>query len=125
MNLIRLLVLFFLLVITFLVTNMPNFHLDGYIGLPNSTFMGIASHAGYYFVMSLSIFILFHNLRIPVLLVYFLFSIPALFEFSQGLMPGRTVSIYDMLGNYIGLAVGLSIGFLLRHFMKTKVRPKH
>jgi VanZ family protein len=100
---------------------MPNFHLDGYLGLPGTLLIDMTIHGSYYFIITFPIFLLLHNRKMPVLFLYFLFFIPALFEFSQALIPGRSVSAHDLIANYLGIAPALSICFFVRYiFRETK-----
>lgn len=124
MNSIRFFTLILLLVVTLFITNTPNFHLEGYLGLHNFLASDIAIHGSYYFVITFPVFLLLQNTKIPAFVIYIFFFIPAIFEFSQALIPGRTVSAYDMLGNYLGLAAGLSICFFMRYLLKGKYRTK-
>jgi VanZ family protein len=124
MNLTRVLIIIGLFIVTFFITNTPDFHLDGLIGLRSSTATDIMSHASYYFIITFPIFILLNNTRIPVFFICFLLFIPAIFEFSQAFVPGRSVSAYDMLGNYIGIISGLSICFLCRYLINRKLKFK-
>ena len=124
MNSAKVFILIFLFIVTSLITNIPYFHLDGLIGLRSSVATDILAHASYYFIISFPIFLLLYNVKIPSSFIYFLFFIPALLEFSQALVPGRTASATDMLGNYIGIAAGLSICFLCRYLIKWKLRSR-
>ena len=112
----RLSVVILLAITTLLITDLPNFHLEGFFGLSNSHMTDILAHGSYYFVISFPLFLLSRKRKIPVLVLCFLLLLPAVLEFTQAFVPGRTASLYDMFGNYIGLAVGLSICFLLQHF---------
>ena len=109
-------VLILLFIATLLITDLPNFHLEGLFGLNNSHTTDIIAHGSYYFVISFPLFLVFRNRKISLGTFCVLLLIPALLELSQAFIPGRTASLYDMFGNYIGLIVGLAICLLCQHF---------
>ena len=123
----RISVVIFLFIATLLITDLPNFHLEGLFGLKNSHATDIIAHGSYYFIISFPLFLVLRNRKIPVPVFCLLFLIPALLEISQAFIPGRTASLYDMLGNYIGLVVGLAICLLCQYFwqiLKSRAQPQ-
>lgn len=120
MKIIRVVAIGVLGIITLLVTNLPGFHLHEYFGLPNSNTTDIICHGIYYFVVTSILIILYANISIPVIFLFILLLIPAILEVSQLLMPGRTVSAYDLLGNYLGLGAAILLN-IASPFILTRI----
>ena len=120
MNYARVIIIIILFFVTLLITNFPKFHLGEYFGMDGTRDMDMISHAVFYFVMCIVTLLLFQNSKISRLASFVLWVLPAILEFTQAFVPGRTVSFFDMIGNYLGIVSGLLIYLLVKQLQKTK-----
>ncbi|WP_205512166.1 VanZ family protein [Longitalea arenae] len=94
-----------LLIVTGIFCEWPNFHPENYFGAGYHWWLDMLCHGGYYFVITIFLYILFCKGRnkgvfwIAVLLSSYLF------EMLQSFVPGRSVSLLDMTSNFLGISL--------------------
>jgi len=102
-------------IVTAVLTNFPDFHPEKIIGWRYSVSTDMLFHGGYYFFISLFLFfsLNINKTSLPVKIV--LLIIPSVLEGSQYFVHGRSLSLTDLIANYIGIALAYVTWLGLRH----------
>ena len=102
-------------IITIVLTNFPDFHPEKILGWRYSVSTDMLFHGGYYFCIGLLLFfsLNFNKARLPVKTG--LLFIPAILEGTQYFVQGRSISVTDMVANYIGLSLAYVTWLILRN----------
>ena len=94
-----------LLILTGLFCEWPNFHPEHYLGANYHWWLDMIFHGGYYFVITILLYILFCRGRhVAVFWVTVLLS-SYVFEGLQYFIPGRSFSLLDMTSNLLGISL--------------------
>ena len=92
-----------LLIVTIVLTNLPDFHLEEYLGMEYAWWFDMLQHGGYYLVATLTLFHLLPYQKRSYRLFLIVFGISAALEFSQLLVDGRSFSMLDLTSNFLGI----------------------
>ncbi|AEV96492.1 hypothetical protein A4D02_20215 [Niastella koreensis] len=104
-----------LLIITGLFCEWPNFHPEHYFGSEYHWWLDMIFHGGYYFVITILLYIVFCRGRHKAVFWIAVFLSSGLFEICQSFVPGRSVSWLDMTSNFIGITLAtLTCSFFYR-----------
>lgn len=98
-----------LLVVTGLFCEWPNFHPEHYFGANYHWWLDMVFHGGYYFVITLLLYIVFCKGRYKGLFWIAVLLSSYLFEIGQSFVPGRSVSLLDMTSNFLGISLATLI----------------
>lgn len=99
----RIVLFIVLLVITGLFCEWPNFHPEHYFGAEYHWWLDMIFHGGYYFVITLLLYIVFSKGRNKFVFWLAVFLSSVLFEAGQSFVPGRSVSLLDVTSNFLGI----------------------
>jgi VanZ family protein len=94
-----------LLVVTGVFCEWPNFHPEHFMGANYHWWLDMIFHGGYYFVITILLYIFFCKGRYKLLFWLAVLLSSYLFEALQSFVPGRTVSILDMTSNFLGVSL--------------------
>lgn len=100
-------VIFFitLLIVTGLFCEWPNFHPEHYFGANYHWWLDMIFHGGYYFVITIFLFIVFCKGRYKFVFWLAVLLSSYFFEILQSFVPGRTVSLLDLTSNTLGITL--------------------
>jgi VanZ family protein len=94
-----------LLVTTGVFCEWPNFHPEHFMGANYHWWLDMIFHGGYYFVITILLYIFFCKGRYQFLFWLAVLLSSYLFEAFQSFVPGRTVSLLDMTSNFLGVSL--------------------
>ncbi len=94
-----------LLVVTGVFCEWPNFHPEHIMGANYHWWLDMIFHGGYYFVITILLYIFFCKGRYKFLFWLAVLLSSYLFEALQSFVPGRTVSLLDMTSNFLGVSL--------------------
>ena len=94
-----------LLVVTGVFCEWPNFHPEHFMGANYHWWLDMIFHGGYYFVITILLYIFFCKGRYQFLFWLAVLLSSYLFEALQSFVPGRTVSILDITSNFLGVTL--------------------
>ena len=94
-----------LLVTTGVFCEWPNFHPEHFMGANYYWWLDMIFHGGYYFVITILLYIFFCKGRYQFLFWLAVLLSSYLFEAFQSFVPGRTVSLLDMTSNFLGVSL--------------------
>jgi VanZ family protein len=94
-----------LLVTTGVFCEWPNFHPEHFMGANYHWWLDMIFHGGYYFVITILLYIFFCKGRYQFLFWLAVLLSSYLFEALQSFVPGRTVSLLDMTSNFLGVSL--------------------
>jgi VanZ family protein len=98
-----------LLVVTGAFCEWPNFHPEHFMGANYHWWLDMIFHGGYYFVITILLYIFFCKGRYKFLFWLAVILSSYLFEALQSFVPGRTVSLLDMTSNFLGVSLATLI----------------
>jgi VanZ family protein len=98
-----------ILIATGVFCEWPNFHPENYLGAGYHWWLDMIFHGGYYFVITILLYIFFCKGRYKFVFWIAVVLSSYLFEITQGLIPGRTVSLLDMTSNFLGISLATLI----------------
>jgi VanZ family protein len=98
-----------LLAATGLFCEWPNFHPEHYFGANYHWWLDMIFHGGYYFVITVLLYIVFCKGRYKGLFWIAVLLSSYLFEIGQSFVPGRSVSLLDMTSNFLGITLATLI----------------
>lgn len=102
---IKLILFAVLLVVTGVFCEWPNFHPEHFMGANYHWWLDMIFHGGYYFVITILLYIIFCKGRYKFLFWLAVLLSSYLFEALQSFVPGRTVSLLDMTSNFLGVSL--------------------
>lgn len=107
--------------LTIVLSTLPNFHPESYLGLGYTWQLDMLIHGGYYFLLTLLLryFVFKHSSVFLFGGILFLCSI--VLEVLQAWIPKRSLTVLDMLSNFIGIVLGI---VLLKIFEKNACEYK-
>ena len=105
----RIIIFIVLLVITGLFCEWPNFHPEHYFGSEYHWWLDMIFHGGYYFVITILLYIIFCKGRYKFVFWLAVFLSSVLFEIGQSFVPGRSVSLLDLTSNFLGITLATII----------------
>jgi VanZ family protein len=94
-----------LLVATSVFCEWPNFHPEHFMGANYHWWLDMIFHGGYYFVITILLYIFFCKGRNKFLFWLSVLLSSYVFEALQSFVPGRTVSLLDMTSNFLGITL--------------------
>ena len=98
-----------ILIVTGIFCEWPDFHPEHYLGTEYRWWLDMIFHGGYYFVITILLYIFFCKGRYKGVFWVAVLLSSYLFEILQGLVPGRTVSLLDMTSNFLGVSLATLI----------------
>lgn len=98
-----------LLIVTGIFCEWPNFHPESYFGAGYHWWLDMIFHGGYYFVITIFLYILFCKGRYKGVFWIAVLLSSYLFEILQSFVPGRSVSLLDMTSNFLGISLATLI----------------
>jgi VanZ family protein len=98
-----------LLVVTSVFCEWPNFHPEHFLGASYHWWLDMIFHGGYYFVITILLFIIFCKGRYTFLFWMAVLLTSYIFEALQSFVPGRSVSLLDMTSNFLGISLATLI----------------
>lgn len=98
-----------LLIVTGIFCEWPNFHPESYFGAGYHWWLDMIFHGGYYFVITILLYILFCKGRYKGVFWISILLSSYLFEILQSFVPGRSVSLLDMTSNFLGISLATLI----------------
>lgn len=98
-----------LLIVTGVFCEWPNFHPEHFMGAEYHWWLDMIFHGGYYFVITILLYIIFCKGRYKFLFWIAVLLSSYLFEAIQSFVPGRTVSLLDMTSNFLGISLATLI----------------
>jgi len=98
-----------LLIVTGIFCEWPNFHPENYFGAGYHWWLDMIFHGGYYFVITILLYILFCKGRYKGVFWIAVLLSSYLFEILQSFVPGRSVSLLDMTSNFLGISLATLI----------------
>lgn len=98
-----------LLIITGLFCEWPNFHPEHYFGADYHWWLDMIFHGGYYFVITVLLYIVFCKGHHKFVFWLAIFLTSLLFEIGQSFVPGRSVSLLDVTSNFLGITLATLI----------------
>lgn len=98
-----------LLIVTGVFCEWPNFHPEHFMGAEYHWWLDMIFHGGYYFVITILLYIVFCKGRYKFLFWIAILLSSYLFEAIQSFVPGRTVSLLDMTSNFLGISLATLI----------------
>lgn len=98
-----------LLIVTGVFCEWPNFHPEHFMGAEYHWWLDMICHGGYYFVITVLLYIIFCKGRYKFLFWIAVLLSSYLFEALQSFVPGRTVSLLDLTSNFLGISLATLI----------------
>ena len=98
-----------ILIVTGLFCEWPNFHPEHYFGSNYHWWLDMIFHGGYYFVITILLYIVFYKGRYKGVFWTAVLLSSFLFEVLQSFIPGRSVSLLDMTSNFLGISLATLI----------------
>ena len=108
-----------LAVLTAVLCSLPDFHLENYLGMKYTWWFDMIQHGGYYFSVTIILYLLLPHKGYSELLLFFLFFGSFLFEIIQVWIPLRNFTLLDIASNFIGISLALLLLRLIS-FIKNK-----
>jgi VanZ family protein len=97
------------LIMTGVFFEWPNFHPEHYFGANYHWWLDMVFHGGYYFVITILLYIVFCKGRYKGIFWIAVLLSSYLFEIGQSFVPGRSVSLLDMTSNFLGISLATLI----------------
>jgi VanZ family protein len=98
-----------ILIATGLFCEWPNFHPEHYFGANYHWWLDMIFHGGYYFVITILLYIIFCKGRYKGIFWTAVLLSSCLFEILQSFIPGRSVSLLDITSNFLGISLATLI----------------
>lgn len=93
--------------LTIVLSTLPNFHPETYLGLPYTWQLDMLIHSGYYVLLTLLLrYFVFKQTNL-FLFAGILFLCSLVLEVLQAYIPKRSLTLLDMLSNFIGIVSGV------------------
>lgn len=103
-----------LLLLTGMCCEWPDFHPEHFLGSGYHWWLDMIFHGGYYFVITLLLYVLFCGTRSPgrqIAVFYIAILLSSYtFEALQAFVPGRSVSVLDLTSNLLGISLATILG---------------
>jgi VanZ family protein len=111
---IKFLILLIIVIVSAVLSSLPNFHPEHYLGTGYHWWLDMMIHGGYYFLVSLLLYFLYNKEKRPVYLFVSILLFSYILELAQKEVPGRSFSALDFLSNTIGVAAAWGVCVLKR-----------
>jgi VanZ family protein len=105
----KMILFFAILILTGVFCEWPNFHPEHFLGASYHWWLDMIFHGGYYFVITILLYIIFCKGRYIFLFWLAVLLSSYLFEALQSFVPGRSVSLLDMTSNFLGVSLATLI----------------
>lgn len=93
--------------LTIVLSTLPNFHPETYLGLPYTWQLDMLIHGGYYVLLTLLLrYFVFKQTNL-FLFAGILFLCSLVLEVLQAYIPKRSLTLLDMLSNFMGIVLGI------------------
>lgn len=93
--------------LTIVLSTLPNFHPETYLGLPYTWQLDMLIHGGYYVLLTLLLrYFVFKQTNL-FLFAGILFLCSLVLEVLQAYIPKRSLTLLDMLSNFMGIVSGV------------------
>ena len=93
--------------LTIVLSTLPNFHPEAYLGLPYTWQLDMLIHGGYYVLLTLLLrYFVFKQTNL-FLFASILFLCSLVLELLQAYIPKRSLTLLDMLSNFMGIVSGV------------------
>jgi VanZ family protein len=93
--------------LTILLSTLPNFHPETYLGLSYTWQLDMLIHGGYYFLLTLLLRYFVFKQSSIFFFVNALFFFSVVLELLQLWIPKRSLTLLDLLSNFIGIISGV------------------
>jgi len=93
--------------LTIVLSTLPNFHPEGYLGLPYTWQLDMLIHGGYYLLLTLLLRHFVFKQTNLFLFAGILFLCSLVLEVLQAYIPKRSLTVLDMLSNFMGIVSGV------------------
>ncbi len=103
-----------LLLLTPVLTSLPSFHLEEFLGIEYSWRLDVIQHGSYYFVLTFLFFMLYQQRRLAGLVS--ILGLSFILELIQFWIPERSFSMLDIVSNCAGIAFAYAGAFLLGRY---------
>lgn len=103
------LIILAVIIVTGIFCEWPNFRPESYFGTNYSWWLDMIFHGGYYFVVTIFLYILFCKGKQVVIFWATVLITSYAFEALQALIPGRTASLLDLTSNFLGITLATVI----------------
>lgn len=115
--------LFFAIALTIVLSTLPDFHPEKYAGLAYTWQLDMLIHSGYYFLLTLLLrYFVFRQTNI-LLFAGILFFFSLVLEVLQAWIPKRSLTLLDMLSNFIGIIFGVVLFRFFEIYTSKKNSP--
>jgi len=98
-----------ILIATGIFCEWPDFHPQQYLGAEYHWGLDMVFHGGYYFVITILLYIFFCKGRNKAVFWISVLLFSYLFEIMQGFVPGRSLTLLDMVSNTLGITLATLI----------------
>jgi VanZ family protein len=119
----RYLLVFLVVILSAILSSLPNFHPEHYLGTDYHWWLDMMIHGCYYFLVSLLLYFLYNKEKRPAYLFISILLFSYILELAQKEVPGRSFSGLDFLSNTIG--VGLAWGVCVVRRKKVRLASVH
>ena len=93
--------------LTIVLSTLPNFHPETYMGLAYTWQLDMLIHGGYYLLLTLLLrYFVFKQTNL-FLFAGILFLCSLVLEVLQAYIPKRSLTLLDMLSNFMGIVLGI------------------
>jgi VanZ family protein len=101
-----------MILVTAILSSMPNFHPEHYLGMGYHWWLDLMIHGGYYFILSVLLYIFYKKEKRPEYLFISILLFSYILELAQREVPGRSFSGLDFLSNTIGVAAAWGVALV-------------
>ena len=106
--------------LTIVLSTLPNFHPETYMGLAYTWQLDMLIHGGYYLLLTLLLrYFVFKQTNLFLFAgILFLFSL--VLEVLQAHIPNRSLTLLDMLSNFMGIVLGIVLFRMFELYISKK-----
>ncbi|MBC7696714.1 MAG: VanZ family protein [Burkholderiales bacterium] len=109
--------------LTIVLSTLPNFHPETYLGLAYTWQLDMLIHGSYYLLLTLLLrYFVFKQTNI-FLFAGILFLCSLVLEVLQAYIPKRSLTVLDMLSNFMGIVLGVVL-FRIFEIQTMKKQPR-
>ena len=106
--------------LTIVLSTLPNFHPETYMGLAYTWQLDMLIHGGYYLLLTLLLrYFVFKQTNL-FLFAGILFLCSLVLEVLQAYIPKRSLTLLDMLSNFIGIVLGIVLFRMFELYISKK-----
>lgn len=111
--------------LTIVLSTLPNFHPETYMGLAYTWQLDMLIHGGYYLLLTLLLrYFVFKQTNL-FLFACILFLYSLVLELLQAYIPKRSLTVLDMLSNFIGVSLAWTLILIVKRRSLLKIGNDH